>query len=355
MKVLIVRLSAIGDVVQGIPCLVALKESFPDWEISWLVEETSAPILKGHPYLKRLFILKRNWRTQRSGFSSTNFGEGAANIWHIRKCLRQESFDVAIDLQGLFKSGLWSWLSGAPRRLGHNKTREFAHFFLNEFVGDRPTFDPDFPLVQRYLEPARYLGADVSKGRYLLPPSSPEIVAQVDSLLGFKDSSRPLIALCPWSLWPSKNWPLERWKEVAVSLSHDFRVLVMGMAADQRKAETLASSIPHVLNLTGKTPLALLPEIFRRCRLVMGPDSGPVHLANATLQSRILMIFGSTSKHRSGPWGEGHRAVALDLSCQPCFERCCPHSHSNCLQLLDSKEVLQIVYGLVADKTPSRS
>ena len=346
MNVLIVRLSALGDVVQGIPCLVALKESFPDWRISWLVEEPCATVLDGHPHLHKLFVLSREWRTSRLALVA-----GGRNVWSIWRGLRREHFDVVIDLQGLFKSGLWSLLSGAPRRVGHDRTREFAHWFLNEHVSDRPTFDPSHPLVQRYLEPARYLAADISRGRYLLPPPTAEALSSAEKLLGPATERDTTVALCPWSAWPSKNWPLEHWGDLAERLSKKFRVLIIGSRSEQSLAAPLWPGAPDgprdraqgILNLVGKTSLPALAEIFRRCRVVVGPDSGPIHLANATGLPRLLTLFGATSWRRSGPVGAGHRTLSLDLDCQPCFKRLCPLSHFNCLRQMDPTKVFAAV------------
>ncbi len=341
MKVLIVRLSSLGDVIQGIPCLVALKESFPSWQISWLTEELSAPVLEGHPHLDRLFVLNRRWRKAGRALHPSNLASGAANFWQIHRALRAEHFDVAVDLQGLFKSGLWSRLSGAPRRIGHDRTRELAHWFLNEYVSDRPTFDPHYPLIQRYLDPARYLGADVRRARYVLPPATVESAAAADRLLAQGATATPLVAFCPWSAWPSKNWSLECWTKLARALDGEARLLLIGSEGDAPAAAALVRETPALLNLTGKTPLPVLAEIFRRCRLVIGPDSGPIHFANATGVPRLLMLFGSTSRPRSGPFGEGHEALALDLECQPCFERLCPLGHQDCLGKIDVPRVLE--------------
>ncbi len=355
MKVLIVRLSSIGDVVQGIPCLVALKESFPDWQISWLVEETSAPILEGHPCLHRLFVVKRKWRTTGRVISGISFGEGFANFKKVLGELRGEHFDAAIDLQGLFKSGLWTWLSHAPRRIGHNRTREFAHLFLNEFVSDRPMFDPSFPLVQRYLEPAKALGANTTHPKYLLPPSSRDTVTHVDALLGSTERRPQWIALCPWSAWPSKNWPESSWKEFLEKLSKHHRVLRIGSSAEVSQVPNLLNTPPpSVMDLVGKTSIAILPEIFRRCRVVVGPDTGPVHLANAVGIPQILMLFGSTSWRRSGPLGLKHKALSANLDCQPCFERRCPLKHQDCLHQLSVREVFEtILQWTSVPKTPA--
>lgn len=348
MKVLIVRLSSIGDVIQGIPCLVALKESFRDWEISWLVEEASAPVLRGHPCLASLFVVRRRWRRHTALPVAPGSGEHGSGLWATWQGLKQQHFDIAIDLQGLLKSGIWTWLSGAPRRIGHNRTREFAHLFLNEYAGDRPVFDPSFPLVERYLEPAKFLGADIRRARYLLPPSSAETVSHVDRLLSTdtatgKRGNRPTVALCPWSAWPSKNWPMEPWRAVAKELCADHRVVLIGTGADLPDASRLCAEIPDLVNLTGKTSLPDLVEVFRRCQLAIGPDSGPLHLANATAVPRVIIMFGSTSWRRSGPFGTGHRTISTELPCQPCFARVCPLGHLKCQHSITPDEVLRTI------------
>ena len=337
VKVLFVRLSAIGDVIQGIPALVALKRSFPDWRISWLVEETSAPLLEKHPCLDRLFILKRRWRTNPGAGQSAR--EGLANHLQVLREIRRERFDIAIDLQGLFKSGLWTWLSGAPRRIGHNKTREFAHLFLNEYAGGRPVFDPAFPLIERYLEPVRRLGADPARAAFLLPEVSDGVRRSVENLLALADRSKPWIAFCPKSHWPSKDWPVERWRSLAGEIGKSAQVLLIGAGKDSADLERIADAAPGALNLAGKTTLLELVEIFRRCRCVAGPDTGPLHLANAVNSPRLVMIFGATSFRRSGPWGKNHFAISRELSCQPCFARSCRFGHTNCLGEIPEAEV----------------
>jgi heptosyltransferase-1 len=341
VKVLIVRLSAIGDVVQGIPALVALKETFPDWSICWLVEETSAPLLENHPCLTHLFVWKR--RT-----------EGWGGVLRTLARVRAEKFDAAIDLQGLLKSAVWTAMSGARRRIGHKKTREGADLFLNEYVGDRPVFDPNFPLIQRYLEPACHLGADPAKARFILPPVARSVCESVDDLLSGVDRSRPLVALCPRSHWTTKDWPADRWAGVARSLREKAQVVVIGAAGDDATASAIARDARGCFNLAGRTTLPELIEIFRRCRCVAGADTGPVHFANATGVPKIVMIFGSTSFRRSGPWSSDpsrrrdHISISRQLDCQPCFDRACRFGHLNCLKEISEKEVLEKILERIA-------
>ncbi len=354
MRVLIVRLSALGDVIQGLPCLVALKESFPDWRISWLTEAPNAAVLDGHPHLDRLFLLDRGWRRGVAPLNPVNLGRGGSNALAVWSALRRARFDLAIDLQGLFKSGLWTFLSGAPRRLGHGGTREYADRFLTEIVSRRPTFDPAYPLIERYLDPARHLGADPSKARYVLPPPTEAALAEADRLLGPPPSLRPLIGVCPWSAWPSKNWPLPHWRALAAALAREARVLILGGAENAADAAAAFSDTEGAEDLVGRTPLPVLAELLRRCRLVIGPDSGPLHLANATNAPKVLMLFGATSRRRSGPWGAVHRALARDLDCQPCFKRICPLGHFACLRELAPERVLDMAREMLSE-SPKRS
>ena len=341
VRVLIVRLSAIGDVVQGIPALVALKETFPDWRISWLVEKTSAPLLENHPCLTRLFVWKRR-------------AEGLSGFLRTLAEVRAERFDAAIDLQGLLKSAVWVAMSGARRRIGHKNTRECADLFLNEYVGDRPVFDPGFPLIQRYLEPACHLGADPCKARFILPPVPRAVCESVDDLLSGVDRSRPMVALCPRSHWATKDWPVDRWAGVARALRAKAQIVVVGGGKDAEAAAAIARDARGSFNLAGRTSLPELIEIFRRCRCVAGADTGPVHLANATGIPRVVMVFGATSFRRSGPWSSDpsrcrdHAAISRNLDCQPCFDRTCRFGHVNCLNDIPEKEVLEKILERIA-------
>jgi lipopolysaccharide heptosyltransferase I len=344
MKVLIVRLSALGDVIQGIPCMVALKRTFPNWEISWLVESSSADILKNHPLLTRLHVLDRSWR--KGSIDISRILNGTSGIFAMARDLKRERYDVAIDLQGIFKSGLWTYLSGAPRRVGFNAAREMAHLFLNEFVGNRPMFDPEYPLFERYLAPALHLGAEKSQAAYELPATEPAVQQKVDDLLRGIPASKPVVAFCPWSAWPSKNWPLDRWMELARELTKRHEILLIGSAGEAEEARMIQDKVPEVRSLVGKTSIPELIEVFRRTRLVVGADTGPMHLANATGIPRILMLFGSTSWKRSGPIGQGNRAISTSLKCQPCFKRLCPLEHLNCQRQLELTEVCQTIVSL---------
>jgi heptosyltransferase-1 len=286
-------------------------------------------------------VLKRRWRT-RSRQNQTA-SEGVANFFDTLRAIRSERFDVAVDLQGLLKSALWTRLCGAPRRIGRRHAREGAPLFYNEKIGEHAEFDPAYPLIERYLEPARRLGADVARARFVLPPASAEARQKADSLLREAGEELPLVAFCPRSNWPTKDWPRERWRALAVKLQDRARVLLIGDQKDADELLAIGEGVPGVIDLAGRTSLLELAEIFRRCACVVGGDTGPVHLANATGVPPIVMIFGATSFRRSGPLGSEHRAISRSLSCQPCFERSCRFGHLNCLRDISEQEIFEAV------------
>ncbi|MFQ5586701.1 MAG: glycosyltransferase family 9 protein [Thermodesulfobacteriota bacterium] len=152
MKILIVKLSSLGDVVHTLPALSALRGAYPDAEIDWLVEEESKAILEGNPLLNNIVTVRKRGLFREPG-----------KTWRVVRRIRERRYDMVIDFQGLLKSGVWVYLSSGRRRIGFGRGREFSHLFLNEKL---PPYDPDRHAVDRYLDLARYAGGRV-KTHYL--------------------------------------------------------------------------------------------------------------------------------------------------------------------------------------------
>ena len=319
-KILIVRLSAIGDVIHCLPVLHALRRKFPNAYIGWVVEDKAADILINNPLLDKVYVLpKKKWEAQ--GLTANTIKE----FIHFVKLIREEKFDIAIDLQELFKSGLMTFLSGAKRRIGHAKTREFADIFVNEKLKPHNIFDPDKMIIERYLEPAKYLGAPTDEVKFSLPPVNQETKDYIDSFLKNFKEDRPLIVFSPATIWSSKHWIEAYWSELLEKLSLSYNVILIGSENDVNLINRITSSIKsdNYLSLAGKTSLFQLIELFNRTDILIAPDTGPAHIANATDKPVIITIFGSTSYKRSAPWGEKHAALSAELPCQPCFKRQC--------------------------------
>jgi len=321
LKILMVRLSAIGDVVHCLPALYSLRKTFPEAYIGWVVEDKAADILVGNPLLDKVYILpKKKWKKQ--GLTIDTCKEFAEFI----NTLRKEKFDIAIDFQELFKSGLITFLSGAKRRIAHAKTREFADIFINEKLKAHDIFDPDKMIIKRYLEPTEYLGASVDEIKFCLPPVNNETKEYIDSLISDIDKNKPVIICSPATVWYTKHWIEYYWSELIDKLAPDYNVIFIGASQDKNLVDRIISmaNTDIAISLVGKTNLPELIELFNRADIVIAPDTGPAHIANAGEKPAIITIFGSTGFKRSCPYGEKHIALSAQLPCQPCFSRKCP-------------------------------
>ncbi|MDD3013136.1 MAG: lipopolysaccharide heptosyltransferase II [Candidatus Gastranaerophilales bacterium] len=341
IKILIVRLSAIGDVIHSLPILNALKKKFPEANISWVVEDKAADILLNNPLIDKVFIIpKKRWKKE--GFSFNNIRE----FFDIISSIRKEEFDIAIDLQELFKSGIITYLSGAKRRIAHAKTREFADIFINEKLEAHDIFDPNKMIIERYLEPAKYLGASIDEIKFSLPPVNAETKAYIDNLLQNIDKSKPVIVFSPATIWPTKHWIESYWSELLEKLSSDNNIIFIGSENDNALINRITAKIntQNYISIAGKTTLLDLIELFNRTNILVTPDTGPAHIANATEKPIIISIFGATSYKRSSPYGEKHVAFSANLPCQPCFKRKCTKKNPmECMKKITPDKVLETI------------
>lgn len=341
-KILIVRLSAIGDVVHSTPILHCLRKKFPDAFIAWAVEDNASDILINNPLIDEVFVFpKRKWKKR--GFNIKNLFEFISIIKKIRK----ENFDIAIDLQELFKSGIITFLSGAKRRIAHSGTREFASIFVNEKLQAHDNFDPHKLIIERYLEPAAYLGAPVDEIKFTLPPVNEETKIYIDGLLENTDKNKEIVIFSPSTIWTSKHWTEEYWAELLDKLAPEYNVIFTGTEKDKELIEriTSKSATSDYLSLAGKTNLFQLIELFNRAKYLIAPDTGPAHIANATQVPSIIMIFGSTGFKRTPPFGEKHRALSAELTCQPCFKRKCPKTanYMECMKKITPDKIIEFI------------
>ena len=198
MRILIIKLSAIGDVVHSLPVLSALRKLYPNSSIHWLVEEAAAGLLQDHPLLDKVLISRR-----KSWISGLKQGRISVlrEFWDFLGTVRAERYDLILDLQNLFKSAFWVAVARGPRKVGFSSTKELAYLPLNEKIGPE-----DFTLhaVDRYLKFLRYLGN--YDGQIQFPmPVAPIQVERVDQL--FKEAGldgKRVVALHPLTLWPTK-------------------------------------------------------------------------------------------------------------------------------------------------------
>jgi len=339
-RILIVKLSSLGDVIHALPTLEALRLLYPQGHITWLVEDTYAPVLAGHPALDEV------WPVPRPRFGSSDFLEDVRESLRVARRLRKKPFDLVIDLQGLLKSAFWVALARSKSKLGYDRTRELSYLALTERLSP---YDPEAHAVWRYLNVARHLGAPGDTPRFRLGlPLSEEISHLVPAGRG-----RPLVVLHPGARWPSKLWPPDHWVRLVEWLARDkdFQVVITGSPGDRELVgEIVARTDAPLINLAGRTTLPDLAALLKKAQLAVTTDTGPMHLAGA-LGTPVAALFGPTAPWRTGPFGEGHEVVRLTLPCSPCFQRQCPEPR--CLTDLPPELVREAVEKiLVRRKNP---
>jgi len=339
MRILLIKLSAIGDVVQALPVLAALRRLYPRAFLGWVVGEAAAGLLVGHPLLDQVLVFPRRRLIElavRPGRWPQLFVEGS----RFFDALRAESYDVVIDLQGLLKSGVITGASRGRIKLGFAGGRELSSLFLTERL---PPYDPDEHAVSRYLRLAAHLGADV-RGPEFPIAAGPRERAELSSLLGAAGvGDRPLACINPGTAWESKRWTARGFAAVADHCRERWGMLpvVVGGPADRRLAGDIAAAArSQLLDFTGRTGLGALALLYRQAGVVVSVDTGPMHLA-AAAGAKVVALFGPTAPWRTGPFGAGHIVVRSELSCSPCFRRRC--AEPVCMRRIEPGRVCEAV------------
>jgi heptosyltransferase-1 len=338
-RILLIKLSSLGDVIHALPTLEALRSLYPRGQITWLVEDVNAPVLAGHPALDEV------WPVPRPRLRNGRFLENAREVFQVARRLREEPFDLVIDLQGLLKSAFWVALARGGRKVGYDLTREFSYLALTERL---VPFDPEEHAIWRYLNVARHLGAPAAPPRFRLGLRLPEDLSRL-----LPETGQSLAILHPGARWPTKLWPTANFARLAEWLVRDkgFQVVITGSPGDRGLArEIVAQAEVPLLDLSGRTSLAELAALFQKARIAVTTDTGPMHLA-AALGKPVVALFGPTAPCRTGPFGEGHEIVRLELPCSPCFRRQC--TEPRCLTDLPVSAVQEAVEKiLVRRKNP---
>lgn len=345
-RILIVRLSAHGDVMHTLPLLSAIKRNNPTASVGWLVEASAAPLLQNHPLIDQLHVSHRKrWLTMAR--NPLHWPAVLAEVKALIGELKQADYQVSFDVQGLLKSALWPFWANIPRRYGFKATREYADVFYNHKLPPMIIWDATTPAVERYLDFARAIGMEAMRPEFEPPPFTEASRQKVERLLQDEgDAARPLLVLAPFTRWPSKHWEPDYWIDLIQQLCRlNVKIAVLGSPADQAATEAMLATVPvgRVINLVGKTDWPDLYALFRQTRLLIGLDSAPLHIADAVGQTEIIGLYGPTAPGRTGPVGERHMTLTTALSCQPCFERVCPIKTHACMRQLTPDVVMALV------------
>ena len=333
-KILIIRLSAIGDTIHTLPMISTLKSTYPDCKIGWVVENKAKMFVENNPLIDKCFVVNKK----------------RDNFFKIIKEIRKEKYDYALDPQQLFKSGIILGLCGAKKKITLSGGRELSWLFANKIVKSKTKlFDINYHVVKRNLELCEFLGCNVDKINFPTPKATEESKKKVQELL-FK-SNKPLVALAPATTWVNKHLPNDFWVEIADYLENKADIILTGSIKDEKLINYIIenSKNKNLKSLAGETDLIELKEVFSNCDLVITPDSGSAHIAWAAQNPKIISIFTSTSAKRTAPFGdEKYFSYQSLANCSPCMKKKCYNKKdkyicTQCFAIDDIKKQIDIM------------
>ncbi|MBN1901242.1 glycosyltransferase family 9 protein [Candidatus Sumerlaeota bacterium] len=341
-KILIVKLSAMGDVVHALPALHALRKAFPGARIDWLIEEGASPLLKDHPLLNRVYVFQKTWR-------KNIFHHLFSDIIPFYKEIQREKFDWAIDFQGLTKSGLAAYFSGAREVIGFGDKdgREMNKLFTSIKIY------PDFGMhiVEHNLCLLSPLGISHPEISFPLPDFKQELPEPFQG---------EYIVVNPGAGWVNKKLPLEILGRLCEMLFREtgWHIMIAWGPGEETIAASLAETIKKQgaeVRIAPRTTIPQLACLIRGARLFLGGDTGPTHLA-AALNIPVLSWFGPSDSRRNAPYGSHCRAVQkFDIPCVPCWKtRCLYNDEKNlqCLKAITAEELFHEAMKLIGKKSP---
>ena len=369
-KILLIKLSAVGDVVQTFPVLNKLRHRYPTAQIDWLVTPAIGELLAHNPAISTVIAFVRDeWS---SPFRAAPYVSAARLI----ATLRAAQYDLVIDLQGQFRSAAFAFASGAPVRIGFDRPRADRWKTLARKIPDEakkhawqgaregswlaythhiavPTLDVH--PVERYLGVAPMLGLDDGAPDFSFPILQ-EASTRIDGLLDYYDIGKTrLIAMAPGTNWDTKQWRVAGFADVARNfLQKGNAVALIGSERERAVCDEVAQLAPGAINLAGETTLDELAALIRRATVCVSNDSGPMHLAVA-LDRPVVSVFGPTDPVWAGPYRRDGAVLRADLPCSPCYLRQlsrCMHGHA-CMHDVSASAVIERVEGILA-KQPAR-
>jgi len=342
VNILIIKLSAIGDVLHTLPSLAALRRHYPGADITWVIEEAAADLIEGHPLLNRVIVSRRKrW------LGDLKRGRCDRPLREFRAFLRElraRPYDLVIDFHGLLKSAVIVGLCGGRRKMGYDSLQELSGLFYNEKIPE----DMSKHAVQRYLDFPRHLGAAVGAPEFAIPLTE-ENRRRAESLLKAAGRSldEPFVAVSPGALWETKLWDDEKFARLCDRIADELKTGIILTGSGRVELEGIEGRMKsRAGNLGGATTLRDLAWIYRLAALLVTTDSGPMHLA-AAMGTPVVALFGPTDPVRTGPCGEGHIVIRRDLDCSPCLLKHC--DSLRCMKDITVEEVFSAVAKKIGD------
>jgi lipopolysaccharide heptosyltransferase I len=357
-RILLIKPSAVGDVIHTLPVLAKLRKRYPAAQIDWLLTPPIAELVRHHPALSNVLLFPRQgFVGVRAAWSAT------VGVVRLLTTLRRERYDLVLDLQGQLRSALFTLVSGAPVRIGFDRPRRrpwegssrqlvreaYQHGWTGAREGAWLAYTHRIPLptldvhaVDRYLWVGQLLGLDKGPAEFHvpIPPQSEVRVSAALSRLGL--GRAPLAVLVPGTAWETKRWQAEGFAEVGRYLCRTGREVVLaGSPGERSLCAAIAASCPGVRDLAGQTTLSELAALLKRASLCVTNDSGSMHLAVA-LGRPVVSIFGPTDPLWIGPYHQPNSVIQAGVPCAPCYLRRlrqCPQDHA-CMKEVTPAQVI---------------
>ena len=361
-RILLIKPSALGDVVHTLPVLVKLRARYPRARIDWLITPENAEVVRYHPALSNVVLFARRDFSKRG-----RRWRAFLSFFDLLKQIRSAKYELIIDMHGQVRSAFFALISGARVRIGfdrpvkrgltvsteHDLKNIPSHGWRGAREGSWIAYTHRIPIptldvhaIDRYLWVAPLLGLDDN------PPDltihlSPQATSKVNRLLEEQGVpvSKPLVVLVPGTIWETKHWTIEGFAGVARQFLQDgFAVALAGTMRDQQRCRQIAAAAPGTCDLSGKTTPADLAALIRRAEVAVTNDSGSMHVA-ASLGKPMVSVFGPTNPVHIGPYERPESVVRVDLPCSPCNYRRlsqCPFDHA-CMKQVTSAMVVERV------------
>jgi lipopolysaccharide heptosyltransferase I len=329
-SILIVKPSSLGDIFHTFPALALLRQAYPEAEFDWLVNPVFADALKFAPVkIRRAIPFERKKLASLRSFFSAFF--------ILLKKLRSEKYDLVVDFQGLLRSSIFAFLSSHKELVGFATPKESVAKIL---YGTKINIPQDkVHAVDRNMALVEILTGQAALSQMPNLADVPEISESAKKTLQDADISETdeLIGIIPGARWESKCWPPEFFAKVMNKIlekSSKYKFILIGSPSDTEVADKIIelTSSSNVISLVGKTSIAEMIEVIRRCECILSNDSGPVHIA-AALKKKVYGMFGPTDPDKTGPYGNYHEIFSSNLPCLKCLKRICPLGTNECHDL----------------------
>ena len=365
-NILLIKMSSLGDVLHTLPFAAELRKLNPKARITWLVHPQFAGFVPDPPTIDEVIYFDKK------KFNSMSLSEKWQYFCEMKALLHSKHFDLVLDMQGLFKSAVLAAISGCDNRLGYCELREGSGLVSKAIAG---AHSQDH-VIERYLDVARYLGADVPVGELDFPmpnldketasiaekllaegmtrvnadASANEVVASVTTSTNAADKNANALAdlpeyvvIVPGARWETKEWPVEHYARLAQKIAADGRCVVLaGGPDDAAKGQKIKelSQTDKVLDMTGKTSLRELAALIKGCKFYISADTGPLHFA-AALKKPLVAMYGPTKADRTGPYGSNNSTVLISpAKCAGCLKKHCDDWH--CMHDITPESVFDI-------------